>query len=478
MKLRHKLFLAALAAAIFFAALRALPAAQAPETGKLDLSRAVAIELPASLPPGRAVAFKTPDGRDGWVVRLDGNRPIATPAYANGRIFVGGGYGSHEFYAFDADTGSLAWKIKTSDDGPTAAVVEDGKVVFSTESCTLIVTDAATGKLIWEKWLGDPLMSQPAVSNGRVYMAYPGGQRNHRDKPGSHWLAALDLNTGRTIWEQGISGDVISAPVIAGDKVHFTTFDGTSWALATAGGRLLWKKQNAGTSAPLVAAGQVIMTRKQQQSGRAYEGLARLDAQGEQKDPDLLAAGPADYLREGRGGGVALGAAQTMSLDASVGFAVAPPAAKLGAANKNVGVNSVAGGWAYQGSRAAAKDGQIWNAQGRYLNAARAADGKVLWRLEAQGAGISEGVQVFSPPALGRDYMYLSSAAGYLVSLRQKDAQPGFAYAMRKAMAFQPALARGSVYVGTSDGLVICLKTGSSDADGWYAWGGNAQHNR
>ena len=37
---------------------------------------------------------------------------------------------------------------------------------------------------------------------------------------------------------------------------------------------------------------------------------------------------------------------------------------------------------------------------------------------------------------------------------------------------------KGNVYAGTSDGRLICLKTGNKDADGWYAWGGNAQHNK
>ena len=49
---------------------------------------------------------------------------------------------------------------------------------------------------------------------------------------------------------------------------------------------------------------------------------------------------------------------------------------------------------------------------------------------------------------MGRDYMYLAGAGGYLLSVRQ------------------------------SDGRLICLKTGSKDADSWYEWGGNAQHNK
>ena len=49
---------------------------------------------------------------------------------------------------------------------------------------------------------------------------------------------------------------------------------------------------------------------------------------------------------------------------------------------------------------------------------------------------------------------------------------------MKAPITFQPALAKGNVYAGTSDGRLICLKTGNDDADGWYAWGGNAQHNK
>jgi hypothetical protein len=33
--------------------------------------------------------------------------PLASPAIADVKIFVGGGFGSHEFYAFDGETGQL-----------------------------------------------------------------------------------------------------------------------------------------------------------------------------------------------------------------------------------------------------------------------------------------------------------------------------------------------------------------------------------
>ena len=456
---------------------------------KIDLSVAPTVNLPEARQDLEPTSFTTPDGKAGWVLRLPGRRPIATPAYADGMLFVGGGYGSHEFYAVDADTGNIIWKIQTGDDGPTAAVVSDGMVAFNTESCTLVIVDQRRGRVIWQEWLGDPLMSQPSIDKGVLYMAHPAAT-GRPTKPtefhprpatpgGSHRLLAAELTTGRHIWEQEIAGDVISAPVISDGTVYFTTFGGTSYALNAADGSVVWVKANAATSAPVVANGQLYETRKGQAGKDMIEGLARVDAKkGEARDKELLAQSKADYLRPGKGGGVALSAETTTALDTSVGFSSAPAAANLKVANGALGVNSVVGAWAYQGSRAALSKGQILNAQGSYINSVRASDGQQSWKTEVVGAHSAADGQVFSPPAVGRDYLYLAGAAGYLVSVRQSDGRVGFSYAMKAAMAFQPALAKGNVYAGTSDGRLICLKTGSKDADGWYAWGGNAQHNK
>src|SRR5215813_9888802 len=238
------------------------PAAKAPPNSaakiKINLDQAISVKLPQPRKDLAPVVFKTTKGDEGWIVRVPGGRPIATPAYADGMLFVGGGYGSHEFYAFNANTVDMVWKINTGDDGPTAAVVVGGYVGFNTESCTVLVVDEKTGKIIWKEWLGDPLMSQPAISDGKLYIAYPGGQRGHKQaqvSPGaegySHRLLAADLKTGKHLWEQAIPSDVISAPVISGDDVYVTTFDGTSMAFNAKTGGVLWTKKGVATSAPL-----------------------------------------------------------------------------------------------------------------------------------------------------------------------------------------------------------------------------------
>ncbi|MFL6257095.1 MAG: PQQ-binding-like beta-propeller repeat protein [Pyrinomonadaceae bacterium] len=469
---------------------------------KIDLGKSIKVSLPAETRELKPANFRTPDGKTGWVVRIPGGLPLATPAYANGRVFVGGGYGSNEFYAFDARTGRLVWKTQTGDDGPTAAVVEGNRVAFNTESCTLVVVSAQTGKVLWQEWLGDPLMSQPAVSKGRLYMAYPSGggggedssphkhalppskkkvqqQDSEEEQQASHRLLCADLRTGRHLWERAISSDVISAPVVADGKVYATTFDGTSYSFDAVTGKLIWKKENAGTSAPLIVAGEVVVTQKEESDGKAYESVQRLDARrGVAMTQSPLARSEAGYLGKDKGGGVAIKKEAQASLDSSVGFGSAPEDAQLNKANEHLGVKTVVGGWAYQGSRAAYSKGRMLNAQGRYLNSVGVDDGRSDWRAEVTGGGHSADEQVFSPPALGEDFLYLSSSLGHLLSVGQKDGRIGFMYHFGEPMVFQPALAGGNVYVGTSNGLLICLKTGSLDADGWYAWGGNGEHNK
>jgi outer membrane protein assembly factor BamB len=266
--------------------------------------------------------------------------------------------------------------------------------------------------------------------------------------------------------------------VVNEGRVYFTCFDGVSFCLDAGNGSLVWRKQNSGTSAPIVAEGQVIVTQKETNGGTDYEGLKRIDAErGTEKDKKLLTSSKADYLASGKGANQGLGG-KAFELDAAVGFANPPPSAKLGAASKQVGVNSVVGGWAYQGSRAAQAKGRVMNAQGKFLNSVRARDGLMTWQAEVKGATVADDSQVFSPPSLGERYMYLSSTQGHLAAVSQEDGVVKFLYSTKQPMTFQPALAEGNVYVGTANGLLICLKTGEKDADGWYAWGGNAQHNK
>jgi len=454
-----------------------------PQKIELDLDRASSIPIPTPAKDLAATQFKAKNGWPGWVVKIPGDHPIATPAVYEGKIYAGGGYGSHEFYCFDGLTGAMLWKYQTDDDGPSAAVVDSGCAAFNTESCTVYVLDARTGALLWKEWLGDPLMSQPAIAEGKLFMAYPGGQRG--GKPGHRMLCA-DLRTGKHIWEQEITADVITAPIVDGEKVYFTCMDGTSFALESPTGRIAWKKSNGGTSAPVLAGGRFVVAEKSMKEGKSLEGLQLYDKSS--STPIAVAAAPvaagsAPYLQGSSNGTIGpqgVNTAGTLKkLDAAVGFGGgAPAAAQLGKATNHMGISSVAGAWGYQGAKAFSKGNKIVNAQGVSINSVDAKTGKLRWRAEAKSKIITGQTQVFSPPSLGKENMYLVSGDGHLVSIDIEEGKTNYCYKLDKPVSFQPALWAGNIYLGTANGMITCLKTSDPDTDGWTAWGGNARHNK
>src|SRR5262249_51247509 len=298
-------------------------------------------------------AFSSKDGKiKGWMLVIPGNRPLATPSVVDGKLFVGGGFGSHEFYAFDAVTGNNVWQYHTHDDGPTAAVVADGFVVFNTESCELEIL-TVDGKPVWKKWLGDPLMSMPAISAGKLYMAFPNSKGDRQ-----HYLACFELKTSKEFWKKPIAGEIITAPIVADEKVYLSTLEGTVYCFGQHDRELIWKEKKNATSAPFVWNDQCYFGRrsevtvkkggkevKQQEEQVATRVTSKT---GEVKNLESTKR-VADDLDYAKNAAKPLERAQQVQ-DASVGFATAPADAKLAQARWNLGKGTVCGVWSYQGS--------------------------------------------------------------------------------------------------------------------------------
>ena len=416
--------------------------------------------------------FTAPTGQRGWRVKIPGGRALATPAVADGTVYLGGGFGSHEFYAFDAATGRPRWAIRVSDDGPTAAVVADGRVVFNTESCTLFVVDAKTGHQIWSRWLGDPLMSQPAVAGGVVYMAYPGADGQHR-------LVAMRLEDGAVVFERRIAGDVVSAPVVEGDSVYLTTTDGTVYRHALSDGRLLFERPMNATSAPSVADGEVLVAQSDPRApagGVRKEGLRRLGGDGAFQG-ELQAARDAAYL-EPAVQDRSRYSAKASADDASVGFGGGAPAvAKAGAAKANLGQGTVRGIWEFQGSRPTVVKGKSFLTQGDVVRGLDRRSGHVLWERKLAGDAAGAGGHLGTPPAFAGGKLVIGTAAGEVVGYAAEGGAELFRVATGEEIRFQPALAGGRIFVGTAGGTLFSIESGDPALDGWTMWGGGPGHN-
>jgi Ca-activated chloride channel family protein len=429
------------------------------------------------------VNFQTKDGRfRGWKATLPGKRPLATPAVADGRVFLGGGFGSYEFYALDAVTGRLDWQYQTTDDGPTAAVAWDGYVVFSTESCEIEVL-RSNGRPVWKKWLGDPLMSMPAVAQGRVYASFPDSRGDRQ-----HHLAAFDLYSGREIWRQRIDAEVITAPVLANEQIYLTNLEGIVFCFRQQDGATAWRAPKDATSSPMVWNRECYFSRRREEEKgpdgkRQRYQTEHVASRGLEPDSAtktyMGTAGLANYLDHAKRMRGSPRYAFSAGVDASVGFAGHKGDAKMFQAMKHLGKGHVHEIWAYQGSKPFVHRGRLYSALGDTLHCVDPATQEVYWkkRLGPDSAGSEMLDSILTPPATVNGKLYLGSLLGDVYCLCAATGDELWRFHVDEAVVFQPAVAQGRVYIPTDGGSLYCLETGDQRDDGWCMWGGTAAHN-
>ena len=138
-----------------------------------------------------------------WSWSLPPGPNTATPLVHDGVMFVQG-YGDI-VEALDAATGDLLWHFQRPlPEGARPAVKKDiaiygNKIYAATSDVHLLALDVKTGKLIWDKTLGDSktgmgLTGGPLLAKGKV-MIGTGGQQ-----PGGNFIIALDAETGAEAW--------------------------------------------------------------------------------------------------------------------------------------------------------------------------------------------------------------------------------------------------------------------------------------
>jgi Ca-activated chloride channel homolog len=414
------------------------------------------------------VALKSPGLKaGGWKVVIPGNRPLATPAVKNGRVFIGGGFGSHEFYAFDAETGRCLWIYHTHDDGPTAAIVEDDLVLFNTESCELEAL-SLEGKSVWKKWLGDPLMSMPAAGNERVFVVFPDSRGDRR-----HYLGCFHLRSGHEMWRQPLSGDVITAPILADDNVYLTTLDGNLYSFRQQDGQPISRDARNATSSPTVWRQQCFFSRRQAGGTDACqtESLSNTISDYEATRTQ------ADYLDYAKRKVRSVQETMFMNQDTIVGFASFKGDSKMHQAQENLGQGTVSGIWSFQGSRPVIYRERLYGCMGEYVQCLDPLTGQAKWKTKVVQGSSQMLDHALAPPALVNGKVFIGTKSGDLACLSAESGQLLWNVGLGEPVVFQPSIANGRVFVPTSNGSLFCVETGDQADDGWLMWGGGPGHN-
>ncbi len=406
----------------------------APRAAAAGLSLELGADRPAlelaipKIPRAATARFEVGDGRRGWITRLPVGQHLPSAAYGGGRLYVSGGFDTTAFYALDAQDGRLLWNRQDlEDNGPTAAMFQGEEVIFNTESCTLFVLDARTGRTRWRRWLGDPTLAQAALAERLIFAAHP-------QKGGGHALSALRLKDGQPVWSRPVDGELLAAPVVHDGAVYASTLRGSVYRFASKSGARRWARPLRASTAPWLAGGRVYLSRT---SGRAEE-LVALDA-GSGRTLATLRRVEARYLRD-------------VPRDLSSWPKV----------------------WAFEGSRPLLAHGRLVDTLAGTASAADPLSGKSLWQRRDAGSG---GERSLLPPVVAGSQIVLASRKGAVYALDVDTGMTVWAYRTGHTIASSPIVARGWVYLASADGAVIALEVGGPALDGWHMWGGGPGHN-
>jgi outer membrane protein assembly factor BamB len=459
----------------------------------------------------------------GFTLEFPARAPIPTPTVYEGKLYVGGGFRSRQFYCFDAKTGEPIWAVDLSDDGPSSAVCSDGVVIFNTESCTLFALDANTGKHLWSYWLGDPLTSTPAIANGIVFTSYPCGghwagqpqvpnlgpavppplggpkpvkpslsgsppartsSENGPPAPAAgnpplprptHAFIAIELKTGKILWQRWIDSDVISAPVIDGDEVLAATFAGTLYRFQQRDGTIVSARRCGVTSAPTVVGEQVYWTQRADRDRQVAEAV--VGAERRNQTLNFAAARQAAPYLDKEVQLRAKLATLAQSLDNGNGLgAGAQQAANAPAAMFNIGQANISALQAFQGSRVLHFRQQLYSAMGDKLVCVDARTGQETWQRKVAGDLLQEGGHLATAPALAGDRLVVATHKGEILLLEPSKGDVVKTYTVGHPVRTQPAVVDGRIYVSTFDGRVVCIDTGDAKLTGWFTWGGDMGH--
>jgi outer membrane protein assembly factor BamB len=187
------------------------------------------------------------------------------PVIAYGKLYVANAHGT--VFAIDAATGKTVWKRETGRCQAASPAVDEHRVyVTFLRTCTrrrpaqknglLVAYDARTGKLVWQRRIGQS-ESSPLVLDGRVYVGDWNG-----------FVYAFDARTGKLAWRFRSHGKVKSAVAISGNRLFFGSYDSHLYALRLRTGTLVWRAsaQNRGFlgrgnfyAGPAIAYGRVYI---------------------------------------------------------------------------------------------------------------------------------------------------------------------------------------------------------------------------
>lgn len=204
---------------------------------------------------GAMQARKRLNGEKLWSV--DTELPFsAGPVAGNGKLVLG--TRNAEVVAYNSGDGSLLWKSSVSSEILALPQIAEGIVVVRGNDGRISALNENTGATLWTYERTAPALAvrsrgAPLINDGLVIDGYGSGK-----------LVALRLKDGKTEWEATVAIprgrseierllDLDSAPVVRGDTVYITGYQGGVAAVSLRDGEVLWRQEKISSHSGLTA---------------------------------------------------------------------------------------------------------------------------------------------------------------------------------------------------------------------------------
>ncbi len=196
---------------------------------------------------GRLRAMDATNGRSVWSFDAD-IKITGGLGYGENTILVGTSEG--EVISYSSDSGKEMWRAVVSSEILSPPQKAENIVIVRTIDGKIFALDGDNGKRLWIYDRTVPSLtlrgtSTPVINNGVVIAGFDGGR-----------LAALELRTGRLIWEARIATargrseldrmvDIDSEPLIVDGVIYVAAFQGHVAAVQIETGRILWTRDTS-----------------------------------------------------------------------------------------------------------------------------------------------------------------------------------------------------------------------------------------
>ncbi|MEM7343351.1 MAG: PQQ-binding-like beta-propeller repeat protein [Chloroflexota bacterium] len=172
---------------------------------------------------GVVYALDRETGTIAWQVQLDGGIS-ADPLVVDNTLYIGSK--DWHLYALDPQTGDERWRFKTGDWVAFTPLVVDDVLYFGTNDRTFYAVETDTGQARWRIDVGAGVTSVAAASTteGLIYFGSFG------------YLYAVDGQTGEERWRFQTGNPIFSDPVVTQGLIYFGSSEGNLHVLDAATG--------------------------------------------------------------------------------------------------------------------------------------------------------------------------------------------------------------------------------------------------